>query len=97
MLDGGIVKGNAKRLDQTHRPSQIEGLMAIDWDKYGLVAKPGPDGGPYILEPKTWDLVEELFAELKKLDKPDRVVIAVDFKAKKVIDHKSNPNAFLDF
>ena len=69
----------------------------IDWEKYGLVAKPGPDGGPYILEPKTWAVVEELFAELKKRDKPDRVVIAVDFKAKKVIDHKSNPNAFFDF
>ena len=36
-------------------------------------------------------------SELKKLDKPDRVVIAVDFKSKKIIDHKSNPNAFFDF
>ena len=72
----------------------------IDWEKYGLVAKPGPDGGPYILEPKTWDLVEELFAELKRQDftaETNRVVIAVDFKAKKVQDHKANPNAFFDF
>ena len=72
----------------------------IDWDKYGLVAKPGPDGGPYILEPKTWDLVEELFAELKRQDftaGTDRVVIAVDFKAKKIADHKANPNNFFDF
>ena len=74
--------------------------MAINWDKYGLIARPGPKGGPYVIEPKSWDLVEEFLAELKahdKANKPDRVVIAVDFKAKKLIDHKTNPDTFWEF
>jgi hypothetical protein len=69
--------------------------MAINWEKYGLVAKPGPKGGPYIIEPKTWDLIIEFFAELKAHDEErDRVVIAVDFKAKVHRAHKEDPDIF---
>lgn len=74
--------------------------MTINWEKYGLLAKPGPDGGPYVIEPKSWELIDEFLAELKAHDqaqKADRVVIAVDFKARKVIDHKTNPDKFFNF
>ena len=74
--------------------------MAINWKKYGLVAKPGPDGGPYVIEPGSWEKIEEFFAELKAHDeasKSSRVVIAVDFKAKKLKGHKENPDMFFNF
>jgi hypothetical protein len=69
--------------------------MAINWDKYGLIAKPGKDGGPYIIEPKSWDLIDQFFAELQAHDKEkDRVVIAVDFKTKVRQAHKEDPDIF---
>ena len=71
--------------------------MAINWKKYGLVAKPGPEGGPYIIEPKTWEQIEEFLAELKAHDEAEKfnkVVIAVDFKNKTRKAHKEDPDMF---
>lgn len=71
--------------------------MAINWEKYGLVAKPGPDGGPYIINPKSWKQIEEFLAELKVHDNEQelgKVVIAVDFKAKVRRAHKEDPDIF---
>jgi hypothetical protein len=74
--------------------------MAINWAKYGLLAKPGPEGGPYVIEPGSWELIDEFLAELKAHDEAResrRVVIAVDFKTKKIKDHKDNPDSFFNF
>ena len=88
----------AERRQPKSRSVRETGLqMAINWRKYGLVAKPGPEGGPYIIEPKTWEQIEEFLAELKAHDEAEKfnkVVIAVDFKTKSRKAHKEDPDMF---